>query len=83
MKSKKIFDDETGLETGVELVAQHIERISATLSKIESSRATRKLIVALLNDDTRLGKSQIDLILDSLESLERKYLKPKKGPRKE
>lgn len=77
-KSVKIFDNETGLETGAELVAQHIEKISKAIDKIDKSKASRKLIVALIQDDIKIGKHSIEAVLDSLDSLATWYLKVRK-----
>lgn len=76
-KTMQIFDEETGEAVGVELVAQHIERIADSMAKLHKSRVTQRLIVALIADDTKLAKGTIECVLDSFYSLEKKYLKPK------
>jgi len=78
-KTLRVIDKETGEEVGAEIIAQQIEEISKAMARFEKSRVTRKLLVALIHDDTKIGKNQIEIILDSFEFLERRYLKPKKS----
>jgi UDP-N-acetylmuramoylalanine-D-glutamate ligase len=54
-----------------------IVEISAAFKKLESTRLSKKLIVALIYDDTKISKSTISAILESYKGLEHRYLKPK------
>lgn len=66
-------------EQSYEVMADAIVAMASAIKKIEKTRATRRLIVALIQDDCKLGKGLIETVLDSLDSLERKYLKPRKA----
>ena len=67
-------------EIPFEVMAGAIEHISKSMRAIEKSRATRKLIVALIADNSKLGKGTIEIVLNNLEQLEERYLK-KRVPR--
>ena len=77
-KSMKIIDEQTGEITGYEVVAQSIERISESIRRLEASRLTAKLIVALVHDNTKISKREIQVVIESLRNLDKTYLKPKK-----
>jgi len=56
-----------------EVLAEAIVRISTGLKKLTASGINRKGIVALLSDDTKLGKGVIETVIDSLDSLAKTY----------
>lgn len=74
----QIVDRETGTEP-LALFVQDIEALSASFKRLEGTRLSRKLLVALIKDDTGVTKEMINKVLDSLTELEKTYLKPKKG----
>ncbi len=61
-----------------EVLEQSIVSISRTLKKLDETRITEKLILALVKDDTGLSKNTVFIVLHSLRDLEKKYLKAKK-----
>lgn len=68
----------------VEIIAQSIIEIAAAMRRIDSSRLTRKAIVALLHDTSKISKRDIDCILDHLAYLEKAWIKaPVTTPAKE
>lgn len=58
-----------------EILAAAIIRISESVDKLLHSGLNHRAIVALLKDDTGMGKSQIETVLESLADLQRKYTK--------
>ena len=61
----------------VEIMAKAILDISESMKTLANSRLSRRAVIALIHDGTGLPKNKITLVLDSLESLERDWLKPK------
>ena len=61
----------------VEIMAEAIERISRSMRYINQSRVSRKMIVALIHDNSKLGKRDIEIVLNNLDALEKNYLKPR------
>ena len=61
----------------IELLEQAIVDISKGMKRISESRINRRGLVALIQDSTKMPKSQIEYVLNSLESLETTYLKKK------
>ncbi len=76
MKSVRLFDDE-GLEIGFELLAEDITKLSNAMERIKKTRISRKLLIAILHDDTKMTKGAIETVLDSLELMEKRYLNAK------
>lgn len=61
----------------VEIIADAILRISESMKVLRSSLLTRRAIVCLIHDQSRIGKRDIEIVMNNLESLERDWLKPK------
>ncbi len=66
----------------VEILAKEIQNISAAFRKIDNSILSRKALVLLIQDalpvNAKLGKGDINQILDIIPQLEGIYLKKKK-----
>ncbi len=60
-----------------EVMERSIVTISEAMARMNRTRVSRKLIVALIQDDTKFGKGIIETILNSFEQLEVRYLKKK------
>jgi len=60
-----------------EVMERSLVQISESMSKINKTRISKKMIVALIQDDTKLGKGIIETVLNSFETLEAQYLKKK------
>ena len=76
MKKIKITQDEAN-PIPQEVVAGAIVKIAEAMDAIEQTRLSRKAIIALIADDTGLGKGTIKTVLESLEGMEKSWLKPK------
>lgn len=74
-KTVELFDG----EVPIEVIAQSISDIASAMRKIEASRLTRRAVVALIHDRSRVPKKTIETVLDNLSSLEKAWLKPKKA----
>lgn len=73
----KVVQDEENI-VPFEVMEESIVRISESLKKLSKTRVTNKLIVALIQDDCKLGKGIIETVILSMEQLEKNYLKAKK-----
>lgn len=62
-------------ETPDAILANCIAHISRSVRDLRAGRLTDKAIVTLVHDDTGIGKGTIKTVIDSLEHLERTYLK--------
>jgi len=58
-----------------EVLATAILQISEAAKKLYKTGLNKKAVVALINDDTKLGKGLVETVLNSLESLAKKYTK--------
>jgi hypothetical protein len=73
--------DETGAEVlgeNLEIIAEHIERLSKVGLAIQASRLSETAILTLLRHSTGLYQNQIKQVLDALPDLENRYLKKTK-----
>lgn len=66
-------------EVPVEILAKSIQEISDGVRKIRQSRLNERALVVLLKDATNLSKTDILKVMNSLETLDRMYLKPVKA----
>ena len=64
MKRVKVQADENDV-IPFEIMERSIVAIGDALSKINKTRVSRKLIVALIQDDTKMGKGLIETVLNS------------------
>ncbi len=58
-----------------EVLASSIVSISDSVKRLYDSGLNRRAVVALLADDTKLGKKTIETVLDSLLDLRKTYTK--------
>lgn len=58
-----------------EVLATAIVNISNSVQKLFSSGLNRSAVVALIKDDTGIGKGTIETVLDSLSNLRASYCK--------
>jgi len=72
-KARIVQDEESPVEKDV--LATAIVQISSAMKRLSKSGINRKGIVALVNDDTKLGKGLIETVLISLENLAKNYAK--------
>lgn len=63
------FEDMVALERAIADLAEGMRKLSAT-------RLKRDTIILLLHDATKIGKRQIEYVLNALGQLESNYLKP-------
>lgn len=68
----KIKKNEENPETP-EILAEAIVRIGDAMQKLKASGLNRRAIVTLIQDQTRLGKTDIELVLNSLATLKGYY----------
>lgn len=59
-----------------EIIATAITEIAAGMDKLNTTRLTRKAIVVLIHDQSKLPKKTIDIVLNNLVDLEKDWLKP-------
>lgn len=76
-------DGERVVGEALEVIAEHIEALSAVGRAIKASRLTETAILTLLRHQTGMYQNQIKQVLDAIPELETKYLKkPAKRPTK-
>lgn len=56
-------------------LAKEIEKLSRVFKALDDSRLQRRTVVLLLRDMTKVGKRNIEEILDALPKLADRYLK--------
>lgn len=59
----------------VEIIAQSIIDITASMKRIDASRLSRRALVALIYDESKLPKRDINVVLNNLGALESIWLK--------
>ncbi len=59
----------------IETLCESINKISEAMTKLSESGLKLNAVVALIKDDTGLGKGLIETVLSSLTELRRKYCK--------
>lgn len=64
-------------EVPVEITAQSIEAIAAGMKKLNNTRLTRRALVILIAEQSHVNRGDILKVLDSLDTLEKTWLKPK------
>lgn len=61
----------------VEILESAIVEIGAAMQRINKSRLTRHGLVVLICAHTKLSKKTVEAVLESLDDLEKRYLKKK------
>lgn len=73
----KVVQKENEEEVPAEIIAQSIVEISEAMKQLFATRLTRKAIVTLIHDQSKVGKATINIVLNNLQDLERDWLKPR------
>lgn len=60
-----------------EIIATGIEQIAAAMRVLNSTRLTRRAVIALIHDTSKISKRTIEIVLNNIEGLEDEWLKPK------
>lgn len=60
-----------------EVIATAIEEIAKGMQKLNSTRLTRRAIVALIHEQSGVARKTIEIVLNNLEALEETWLKKK------
>lgn len=64
-------------EVPVEIIAQSIEAISVGMKKLNATRLTRRALILLIAEHSKVNRGDVSRVLESLDTLERTWLKPK------
>lgn len=59
----------------VDIMAQSIRDIAASLRKLQNSKFTRRAIIVLLQDASKVSQRDIVRVMDGIHELEKLYLK--------
>ena len=62
-------------EIPVEVLAESIKEISQAIGKLRSGKLTDRAIILLIADNCTVGKPAIKDVLDSMQTLSKRYLK--------
>lgn len=79
MSEIKLIPEDPDEPVSVEIMERAILNISDAMIKINNTRVTRRMLVTLIQAESKVRKSDIDLVLNNLTSLERIWLKPRQG----
>lgn len=71
----KIIQAKDQQEVPAEVIAQSLVEISDAAKKLANGRLKREAIVTLIKDKTGIHKTQINTVLDSLETLKHDWLR--------
>jgi hypothetical protein len=61
-----------------EIMARSIEEIAKAMKTLSATRLKRDAVIILIHARSKVGKREIELVLNNLEELEQIWLKPKK-----
>jgi len=73
--SKEETPEEKKARETVEEIATTIAKLSRQVSAILQGRMKKESILVLLAHSTRMPKSQVEVVLDAIENMEKKHLK--------
>jgi hypothetical protein len=73
-RAVKIVND---TEVPADVIAQSIVDLAAAAKKLLGTRLRRDTLILLLHDMSGVGKRDIGYVLNSLEQLEGRYVKPR------
>lgn len=59
----------------VEIIATSIQKIADAMAEINKTRLTRKALVALIHDYSKVSKRTIELVLNNMDQLAKIWLK--------
>lgn len=60
-----------------EVIEQSIVAIADAMKRIGDTRLTRRAIVTLIHAESKVPKRDIEIVLNTLEMMERTWLKPR------
>lgn len=72
----RVIQDETN-PIPAELIAESIVAIGNAMRKINETRLTRRAIITLIHEDSKIGRRDIEIVLNNLDTLEGQWLKKK------
>lgn len=75
--AKRHHDNPLEPPTDIQAIEQALLEVAESMKRLGQTRLKKKLIITLIADDTRMGKTQVETVLNSLESIEETWLKPK------
>jgi hypothetical protein len=64
-------------EIPAEIIATAITQIAESMRVLNNTRLTRKALVALIHDHSKVPKRTIEIVLNNLTALETVWLKPR------
>ena len=71
----KVVQKENAEPIPTEIIAQSIKEIAEGMKALKSSRLTKRAVLVLVRDSCNESLATIERVLNSLEDLERTYLK--------
>lgn len=74
MKTKLVQDPNKD-EVPAEVLAQSIEDVAKGMRKILATRLTKRALMVLIRDACSISLREIEKVLDSVEHLDRRFLK--------
>jgi hypothetical protein len=74
VKTATIVKQNTDQPVAAEVIAEAIIGVSESMKRLTTSGLKRKAIVALVHDHSGIGKRDIEIVLNNLESLRETWL---------
>lgn len=75
MKNEVHIKQQLGKEVPAEIIAQSIVEISKGMNALNSTRLTRRAIVTLIHETSKIARRDIEIVLNNLDQLEKVWLK--------
>lgn len=73
MKAKVVQTPEQEVPT--EILAQAIEDVAKGMRKLMTTRLTKRAILLMIRDYSGVGMAEAERVIDSIENLDKRYLK--------
>lgn len=64
----------------IQAIEDALLEVAEAMKILSQMRMKRKVIITLIADEARMGKTQVEAVLNSLESIEQTYFKTKEKP---
>lgn len=74
-KQKKQVEVVNEKEVPAKIIADSIVEISKAMRVINTTRLTRKAIVTLIHEQSKIARRDIEIVMNNLDSLEQDWLK--------
>lgn len=75
MRNVNIVQKPDEEEIPADVIAQEIVKIAKAMQKLSTTKLKRDAIVALIHENSKVARKTIEVVLNNLEQLEKRWLK--------